>query len=67
MSFNKGVKMTRQQWRVIAQRAQALAHLGGTIGAIKYLREQTGCGLKEAYDATNALRALPLIKLGGRS
>ena len=50
--------LTKQEWRRIADVAMALIRKGQFIESIKYLREQTGCGLKEAWTAANALRDL---------
>jgi len=49
------MKMTRATWRQIARETATICRNEGRVPAIRYLREQTGCGLKEAYDATHRL------------
>ena len=53
--------MTRKAWRLLAAEAQWLKQRGRQVEAIKCLRRQTNCGLKEAYDAVNKLGTLPPI------
>lgn len=53
--------MTRVEWRKVAREAQGLSRQS-TIDAIKYLREATGCGLKQAHDAVRRLQSLREIK-----
>ena len=52
------MQMTRKAWQQIALKAQQLAVQGHKVNAIKFLREQTGCGIKEAYDAVKMLLVL---------
>lgn len=47
--------MSRAEWRQIAREAANILRNEGRVPAIKYLRERTGCGIKEAYDATHRL------------
>lgn len=55
--------MTRKEWRTIAARAQSLARSGAVVEAIKLLRQNVDCGLKEAYDAVHKLKALSWVRI----
>lgn len=49
------MRMTRSEWRAIARETANILRNEGRVPAIRYLRERTGCGIKEAYDATYRL------------
>lgn len=49
------MKMTRAAWTAIVRQAAVLMKRHERVAAIRLLREKTGCGLKEAYDATKRL------------
>lgn len=57
------MKMTRKQWQDVVQHAFKLTRNGQTIEAIKFLRRETGCGIKEAHDAAIRLYGVKPIEL----
>lgn len=56
------MKMTRIEWRCVCIEVQRLAKTGSFIYGIKLLRNRTGCGLKEAFDAVKRLQAAEDLK-----
>jgi len=52
------MKMTRKNWRSICNKAYTLTMDGQRIEAVKLLRNSTGCGLKEALDATKQFKPM---------
>lgn len=49
-------RYTRAHWREIVSQAYRLVMKGQQVEAIKLLRNATGSGLGEAYNATKLLR-----------
>lgn len=57
------MKMTRTRWRILAREVDNIRRNEGRVPAIRHLRDQTGCGIKEAYDATKRLEQVKWSKV----